>query len=147
MTINILTFKKPIRVGQVATITHTFTEQDLETFGKLSQDTNPLHFSDEFVKEHGIFKKRIVHGMLLGGLISAAAGTKVPGPGSIYISQNFQFLKPAYLGELITARIEVLSGRKEKPIFTIKTDVLNPNGELLVTGKATVYNPHCFLEQ
>eukprot|EP01080_Neovahlkampfia_damariscottae_P008280 gene8280-105_t len=126
--------KKKIKIGQQDTIKKIFTEEDLITFSKLSYDTNPLHFSDKFAKEQGIFKARIVHGALLGG-------TKFPGPGSIYMGQTYKFLKPAYLNEEIEAVVTFTKARPEKKIYFFDTICKNSKNEILLTGEAVVYHP------
>ncbi|KAL0481493.1 3-hydroxyacyl-thioester dehydratase [Acrasis kona] len=138
---------KVIKIGDESSHTHKFTEEDLEKFAQVVGDYNPLHFSEEFAKEQGIFKKRVVHGMLLGGLISTVAGTKLPGPGSIYLNQTFKFEKPAYLGDTVTAKVKLTQAFKsprsdKKNIFVFETICVNEETQqVLVKGEAKVFHP------
>lgn len=136
-----------IKIGDTAEYTHKFTEKDVKGFADIVGDHNPVHFSDEFARAQNIFTGRIVHGMLLGGLISTVAGTILPGPGSIYLSQTFKFLKPAYIGDTITAKVKVLEAYKSgksptKNIFVFETICFNKDTQqVLVTGEARVLHP------
>jgi acyl dehydratase len=134
-----------IRIGDYATLNKTFTEQHVEQFAHLVGDFNPVHFDEQYVKEkmNGIFKQRVVHGILLGGLISTLAGTVLPGPGSVYLHQTFNFLKPAYIGDSVCARVECKKAiSKRGNVFLFDTTITNAvTGELLVSGEAKVYHP------
>lgn len=81
--------KRILRLGDKLTLRKTFTQQEVIDFSKISTDVNPLHLSPEYVRQHGVFKGTIVHGILLGSLFSAMAGNTLPGPGSIYLSYFF----------------------------------------------------------
>lgn len=106
------------------------------------QDHNPLHFNDEFVRRQGKFRAPVVHGILLAGLFSTIAGTKLPGPGSIYLSQQMIFVKPAYLGDTVTATITLSDAGRKRNVMIFDTVVKNEiSGEVLVTGSASVYHP------
>ena len=87
-----------------AAVSRLITERDVETFAALSNDTNPVHLSDEFAAQTR-FKRRIAHGLLTASLISAVLGTKLPGPGAIYVSQDLKFTAPVYLGDVVTATV------------------------------------------
>jgi len=103
-------------------------------------DFNPVHFDEEYVKRQGIFKGRLVHGILVGGLISTVAASKLPGPGSIYLSQSFKFVKPVYIGDQVQA-IVTLKGEKKKYVYEFETIVKNmQSSETVIVGEATVYN-------
>lgn len=80
-----------LKIGDMASMRKRFTREDLLTFSKLSNDTNPVHFDEDYVKKQGVFKGLVVHGILLGSLFSGIAGTKLPGPGSIYLNQTFKY--------------------------------------------------------
>lgn len=123
-----------ISVGDTVSFTKTFSEQDVRGFAAASGDTNRLHLDEEFARETR-FGRRIVHGTLVGGLISAALA-RLPGL-TIYLSQNLSFLKPADIGDRVTAVCEVsenLSGDK----YQLTTDVTDSDGERLVEGQAAV---------
>ena len=123
-----------IEIGQFGEVTKSFTERDVEAFAELSLDTNPIHL-DEAYAATTIFKKRIVHGMLSSSLISAALATKCPGAGSIYLGQELSFEKPVYIGDTLTARVEVIE-KRPKRVVVLSTTVTNQNGDTVITGKA-----------
>ncbi len=126
-----------IEVGQKASFTKTITETDVILFAGSTGDMNPFHIDEEFAKQTR-FGTRIVHGMLVTGLISAVMGMKLPGPGTIYLRQELDFRHPVYIGDTITAVAEVLHVREDKPIVTLSTNCYNQNDELVVAGKAVV---------
>jgi 3-hydroxybutyryl-CoA dehydratase len=125
------------QVGEQASFTKTVTEADVTTFAGLIGDFNPLHVDAEYARKSR-FGRRIAHGMFAGGLISAVLGNRLPGPGSIYLSQQIEFLAPVYIGDTITATAEVTAWRPDKRIITLKTDCLNQDQVQVVTGKAVL---------
>jgi len=125
------------QIGEQASFTKTVTEADVTTFAGVIGDFNPLYVDAEYARKSR-FGRRIAHGMLSGGLISAVLGNRLPGPGSIYLSQQIEFLAPVYLGDTITARVEVIAWRSDQRIITLKTDCLNQDQKQVVTGKAVL---------
>lgn len=123
--------------GVTASVTKTFTEADLKTFAGVSGDDNPMHLSAEFAKGTR-FGKQIVHGILTASLISAVLGTKLPGPGAIYLSQSLMFLKPVFIDDTITASATVTSIHESKPIITLHTRCVNQHGEAVLEGEAVM---------
>jgi 3-hydroxybutyryl-CoA dehydratase len=103
-----------LEVGDKASFRKTITDGDISMFAGATGDTNPYHF-DESYSSKGRFKKRIAHGMLVTGLISTVLGTRLPGPGTIYINQNIAFKKPVFIGDTITAVAEVTKIHESKP--------------------------------
>lgn len=129
---------KDIKVGDKASIKKSFSKQDVADFAQLSTDNNPIHLDEEYAK-NTMFKKNIVHGILVSSLISSAVGTKLPGNGSIYMSQELKFLKPVYIDEECTATVEVLSKRDDKQIIVLKTTVTTNDGQTeVISGQAVL---------
>ena len=128
---------RAFRVGEKASLTRTVTEQDITAFAQLTGDTNPMHLDDDYARTTR-FGRRIAHGLLTAGLISAVLGTELPGPGAIYLEQHLRFTKPVYPGDTITAVVEVVRYQEEKGLLTLKTECLNQNEELVLTGEAVL---------
>ncbi len=126
-------------VGSKATFSKKITEQDVETFAEISGDRNPLHLDEEFAK-NSRFGARIAHGGFTFGVISAALGTELPGPGTVYLNQSLKFVKPVYFGDTITATVEITAIRPDKGIITLKTVCTNQRGEQVADGEATVFH-------
>jgi 3-hydroxybutyryl-CoA dehydratase len=127
-------------IGASASRTTTITAEMVETFGRLVGDTNPVHFDDAYAA-NTIFKKRVAHGMLTASLCSALLAHDLPGPGTIYLSQTVSFKKPVYLGDAITAAVEVTAYRPDKKIATLRTTCTNQDGALVLEGEAVVLAP------
>jgi len=132
-----LVFPTEIRVGQSASLTKTITGRDVCDFARLSLDVNPVHLNEEYARRTR-FGRRIAHGLLPAGLISAVLGTQLPGPGSIYLSQTLQFKAAVYFGDTITARVEVIRIRPERKILTLRADVYNQHQTLVLTGESVI---------
>lgn len=126
-----------LKVGQSASVTKTFSDQDVRDFARISMDENPLHLSDEYAKTT-VFGQRIVHGILTSGLISATIANKLPGRGSIYLGQELKFNAPVLLGDTITAEVEVQELREDKRIVKLITNCINQHGKQVITGSAVV---------
>jgi 3-hydroxybutyryl-CoA dehydratase len=121
-------------IGEEASLEHTFTQQDVEDFARLTGDTNPVHLDEQYAASTR-FHGRIVHGALVASLMSAVLGTKLPGPGAIYSSQLLKFKAPVRVGDRLRALARVLEWDPEKGRITIGTDVYC--GETVVlTGEA-----------
>jgi 3-hydroxybutyryl-CoA dehydratase len=128
----------PVEIGHKVTFTKTVSDEDVVLFAKVTGDDQPLHLDDAFAARTR-FKKRIAHGMLSAGFISAALGTKLtPDAVVIYLSQQLRFRLPVAIGDTITAEIEVTNVDLEKNVVTLRTDCLNQHGEAVVKGEATV---------
>ena len=126
-----------IEIGEKASLSKTFTESDVQAFAEITGDFNPIHIDEEFAKK-SIFKERVVHGILTVGLISNVLGNVLPGPNTIYLSQEAKFLAPVKIGDTLTAECEVIEKRKEKKILKMKTIVQNQDGKVVIEGIATV---------
>lgn len=126
-----------LKIGQTASIQKTFSEADVTAFAGVSMDVNPIHMSEGYAK-NTIFGRRIVHGILTSGLISAVLGIQLPGPGTVYLGQELKFVAPVYLGDDITAQVEIIELRPDKKIVKLNTTCVNQDGKTVITGMATV---------
>ena len=126
-----------IRIGQHAEYVRTVTSEDIEMFGQVSGDYNPLHFNEDWAKTT-MFKGRIAHGILTATYVSTVIGMKLPGPGTIYISQSMKFRRPVRIGDEITARVEVISKNDEKEFLVLKTVCINQEDKVVLDGEAVV---------
>ncbi len=126
-------------VGQKASFSKTITESDVYGFAGITGDLNPAHVN-EVAAGKTMFKHRITHGILLVGFISTVLGQKLPGEGTIYLSQQAKFLKPVYIGDTITAIAEVAEVRPKGRLL-LHTYILNQDGEMVVDGEAEVLAP------
>ena len=124
-----------LKIGMSDSITKTITAKDVEMFAEISLDKNPVHIDEEYASK-SIFKTRIAHGILTSGLISAVLGTKLPGEGSIYLSQELKFMAPVFLGDTITATVEVAELISEKKRVIMTTTCTNQDGKNVIVGKA-----------
>jgi 3-hydroxybutyryl-CoA dehydratase len=122
-------------IGQKASFTKQIFEQDVVDFARVTGDENPIHL-DEQVAKNSIFGRRVVHGALQAGLISAVLGMKLPGPGSIYREQTLTFRKPAFLGDVLTATVEIIEIKEKIGLLLLKSTVTNQDGIVLVDGIA-----------
>ena len=129
-----------IEIGDSASVTKTVTETDIILYAGISGDMNPAHTNAEAAK-NGMFGQRIAHGMLSAGFISAVLGMYLPGPGTIYMGQELRFTKPVYIGDTITATATVIEKIAEKNRLILETTCTNQNGDVVITGKATVMPP------
>ncbi len=126
--------------GDTAALSKTITDADVRQFAALSLDANPLHLDEAYARQ-ARFGQRICHGMLYGALVSAVIGNQLPGPGTIYISQNFQFLKPVFRGDTITATVTVTMVETARRQAVLRTDCHNQHGVLVLAGEARVLLP------
>lgn len=129
-----------LEIGQRSVIVKTITAADIHQFAHLTGDTNPLHTDHAFAKGTR-FGEPIAQGMLAASVISAAIGTKLPGPGTIYLSQELRFIKPVKVGDTVIARIEVAELIREKNRVRLKTSLHNQRGEQVIEGSALVIPP------
>lgn len=124
-----------IHVGDVASFSRTWTDEDVENFSTLSGDTNPLHLDDEYAKTTS-FGKRLVHGMLLGSLCSQLVGMHIPGKRCLYLSQTLSFKKPVFIGDTITVTGTVTALSVSTKIVSIGITMTKERGEEVVVGEA-----------
>ncbi len=126
-----------IIIGDKARFSKTIGEVDVYNFAGITGDFNPLHVNAVFAGQSR-FKKRLAHGMLSASLISTVVGTQLPGANTIYLSQEVKFVAPVFIGDTLTAEVEVTAKREDKKIITLKTIVINQEGTLVVDGQAKV---------
>lgn len=128
-------------IGTAEKFTKTISESDVYLFAGITGDMNPMHI-DVVEAGKSIFKGRIVHGILVLGLISNVIGMKLPGPGTIYMEQNSKFLKPVRIGDTITAIVEIAEILNlEKRVLKLNTNVINQEGDVVLKGYAIVKAP------
>ena len=128
-----------LRIGQTATLGKTITEADILMYAAVSLDTNPVHLDAE-AASRSIFGERIAHGMLSAGLISAVLGTKLPGPGTLYMRQSLRFAAPVKIGDTVKATVEVTALNPEKQRATLRT-ICTVGDEVVIEGEAYVQVP------
>lgn len=131
-----LTYEE-IQIGNRTHFTKTIAEYDIYQFAGITGDFNPMHIDAEFAQET-FFKGRIAHGMLSASFISTVLGMKLPGPNTIYLSQNLRFLAPVYIGDTIKAEVEVIDKIDEKKQIRLRTTVYKQDGTKVVDGEALV---------
>ncbi len=128
-----------IEEGMEISYSQTITDADVKAFAGISGDNNPVHMSDEYA-EKSRFKKRIAHGLMSASYFSALFGTKIPGPGCVYVSQSLQFKRPVYLGDTVTvtAIVKKIDLSKRRVFFRTVCKVKN---KIVIDGEAELYIP------
>jgi len=122
-------------VGDHAEVQHTFSQDDVREFARLSGDDNPIHLNRDAARAAG-FDGTIVHGTLVMGLFSRLLGTRLPGAGTVYLGQEIRFMRPVYPGATVTAHVEVVSIREDKPVIVLRTWA--ETDQVVMDGQATV---------
>ena len=125
-------------VGDVARRSRRITERDIELFTELTGDRNPLHY-DEGAAARSRFGSIIVQGGVTSGLLNAVVAEDLPGPGSVFLHVDWSFRAPVRPGDEITAEVEVLEVRDDKPLTTLKTTIVDQNGTVVLDGTALVW--------
>lgn len=129
-----------LEVGDSDRFSKTVTEADIYLFAGVSGDMNPAHI-DETYAQGTFFKTRIAHGILSASFISAVIGTRLPGPGSVYMRQTLEFLAPVRIGDTVIASVEVIEKLAEKKRVRLKTTCVNQDGIQVLDGEALVSPP------
>ncbi len=129
-----------IRVGDAAKFSKTLTESDIYLYAGIVGDFNPAHINEPYA-QRTFFKTRIAHGLLTAGLISAALANQLPGPGTIYLRQEINFLAPARIGDTITAHVQVVEIMQDSNRVRLRTWCTNQDGTLVLDGEAVVSPP------
>ena len=127
-----------VHVGQSAKRQLELTAEHVRTFAELTGDYNPLHFDGAFA-EKTRFGKLIVQGGLTTGLLHALVAMDMPGPGTVFLSQNWQFTAPVFIGDTITAEAEVLSVHESKPVTRLRLTITRSDGVIVLEGEAWCY--------
>jgi 3-hydroxybutyryl-CoA dehydratase len=130
----------PIKVGDYASRTRALGDHEIRLFAEATGDTNSIHLDDAFAAATP-FGRRIAHGMLTAGLISAVLANDLPGPGTIYLGQEVKFKAPVFVDDTITAHVEVTAYREDKRITTLKTWCTNQDAKVVLEGEAVVIAP------
>ena len=133
-------YLEDLSIGMTSSYEKTVTANDIEVFAGVTGDTNPVHLDAEYAATTP-FKARIAHGMFTGGLISAALAMDLPGPGTIYLSQDLQFKRPVCIGDQLSVVLTAIEKHSEKPIVTLSCEVTNQDGKAVVIGTAKVMAP------
>ena len=132
-------YLEDVALGMTAVYSRTVTEADIVLFSGVSGDVNPVHMDQEFAKQT-MFKGRIAHGMLTASFISTVLGTKLPGPGCVYISQNLKFKAPVRIGDTVKARVTVTGVDQARGRITVST-VCYVGDVLVIDGDAQLMVP------
>lgn len=132
-------FIEDLSVGQSEKFTKTVTEKEIELFAEVSGDNNPVHLDAEYAAGT-MFGERIAHGMLSAGFISAVIGTRLPGPGAIYMSQQMRFKAPVRIGDIVTAQCTITDINEARRRVTLETVCL-VDGKPVIEGEALVMVP------
>lgn len=127
-----------LSVGQKARRSITLTGKHVKTYADITGDYNPLHFDESFAAQTR-YKKPIVQGGLTTGLLHALVAMDMPGRGTVFLSQNWKFTAPVFIGDTITAEAEVLSVHATKPVTQLKTTITRQTGETVLEGEVWCY--------
>ena len=130
-------WRRPV-VGDRAERTHTFMQADVDAYGQLTGDRNPLHFDEDFVAGTR-FGRRIIHGGLTTGMFNALVAEQLPGPGSVFLHQEWDYPAPVFVGDTITAEAVVLEVRADKPITRLACVARRADGTEVLRGESVVY--------
>ncbi len=126
-----------IKVGMTGELTKRVTDDDVDSFAKVTGDCNPIHMDNDFAKQSN-YLGRVAHGMLSAGLISACLGNKMPGPGAVYINQDLNFHKSVFIGDvlIVTCKVINIKDNGDSKIVTLDTKVTNQDGDIVTDGHA-----------
>lgn len=129
---------QPPAVGSRATWTRTFSAADVEAFAAISGDRNPLHFDADFAARTRV-ERLVVQGGLTTGLFNALVAERLPGPGSVFLHQEWDYPAPVYIGDTVTAEAEVIEARSDKPITRLRCVARREDGTEVLRGECLVY--------
>jgi acyl dehydratase len=129
---------RPPPVGARATWTRTFTEADVERFARITGDRNPLHFDEDFAAATR-FGRLVVQGGVTAGLFNALVAMELPGPGSVFLHQEWDYPAPVFVGDTVTAEAEVIEARADKPLTRLRCVARRQDGVEVLRGECLVY--------
>ena len=127
-----------LRVGQRARRTQTITERDVDLYAQITGDRNPLHFDPGFAARTR-FGRLVAQGGITAGMLNALVAMDVPGPGTVFMSQSLKYLAPTYLGDVLTAEVEVLELKADKPVCHLRAIIRNQDGITVLEGDCWTY--------
>jgi acyl dehydratase len=127
-----------LKVGQKASRENTLTYDFVKTYAEITGDYNPLHFDESFAAKTK-FKALVVQGGLTSGLLNALVAMDMPGPGTVFMSQDLKFIAPVFIGDTITAEAEVLEVHATKPVTKLKMTIKRQAGEIVLEGECWCY--------
>jgi len=127
-----------LRVGQRARRTQTVTAHEVELYAQITGDRNPLHFDADFAARTR-FGPLVAQGGIASGMLNALVAMDMPGPGTVFLSQMLTYKAPTYLGDTLTAEIEVLSLKPDKPVCQLRATITNQAGAVLLEGECWTY--------
>jgi len=129
---------RPPAIGSTATWSRTFTADDVESFARISGDRNPLHFDEAFAARTKL-GRLVVQGGLTTGLFNALVAMRLPGPGSVFLHQEWDYPAPVFVGDTVTASAEVIEARADKPITRLRCVATRQDGTEVLRGECLVY--------
>jgi acyl dehydratase len=127
-----------LEVGQRARRSKTVTARDVELYAEITEDRNPLHFDPAFAARTR-FGRLVAQGGITSGMLNALVAMDLPGPGTVFMSQSLRYLAPTYLGDTLTAEVEVLVVKPDKPVCQLKATITNQDGTVVLEGECWTY--------
>jgi acyl dehydratase len=127
-----------LRVGQRASRSQTITAEQIELYAQITGDRNPLHFDPEFAARTR-FGRLVAQGGIAAGMLNTLVAMDLPGPGTVFMSQALKYLAPSYIGDTLTAEIEVVSLKPDKPVCELRARIVNQDGTTVLEGECWTY--------
>lgn len=127
-----------LRVGQRAGRTQTITDREVELYAQITGDRNPLHFDSSFAARTR-FGRLVAQGGIAAGMLNALVAMDLPGPGTVFMSQALKYLAPTYLGDTLTAEVEVLALKPDKPVCQLRATITSQDGTRVLEGECWTY--------
>jgi acyl dehydratase len=127
-----------LRVGERARRTQTVLARDVELYAQITGDRNPLHFDQDFAARTR-FGRLVAQGGIASGMLNALVAMDMPGAGTVFMSQSLKYLAPTYLGDTLTAEVEVVSLKPDKPVCQLRATIVNQEGTQVLEGECWTY--------